>query len=285
MVPGHEICGVVEQVGPDILGWSTGDRVAVDPLISCGTCFSCQNGFPHVCTSLKLLGVDQNGGFAQHVVVRADRLYRLPKKISDVAGAMIEPVAVAVHDFRRANLSVGDTVLVVGAGPIGLLLAMVARSAGARAVAVSEISPYRLNMARELGFDARNPEEGGFLERVRADFDGVGPDAVFEATGSPGGYQSAIDCVRVRGKLVQVGIPKGAMTVDLRRINFSEISIVGTRVYEPVDIVTSIALIESGAVAAEALASEHELSECGALVAGLADGTSRSMKAVLRIGG
>ena len=281
MVPGHEMCGVVEQVGEAVRRWSIGERVVVNPLLPCGSCYACVNGFPHVCVSLKLLGVDRDGGFAEYAAVRADRLYRLPGGISDVEGALVEPVAVAVHDVRRAGFCIGDTALVVGAGPIGLLIAMAARSAGARRVAVSEINGHRLEVARRLGFRSYSPAGEDFRERVREDFDGIGPDIVFEATGSAQGYQGAVDCVRVRGRIVQVGIPKGAVELDLRRLNFAEISIVGTRVYAPVDIEAAIGLLAEKRITTEGLVSTHPLADCGSLMAELAGGASKRMKPVL----
>ena len=284
MVPGHEICGVIEALGADVSGWSVGERVAVNPLISCGTCYACLNGFPHVCKTLKLVGVDRNGGFAQHVTASADQLYRLPSGVSDVAGALVEPVAVAVHDYRMARLAVGGTALVIGAGPIGILIAMVARRAGARRIVLSEVNEYRLGVARDLGFDARHPAKEGFRDGIVADFDGVGPDAAFEVTGSAAGYQAALDCVRVRGTVVQVGIPHGGMSTDLRRVNFAELSIVGTRVYEPLDYVTAIDLLAGGAIAVDAVSSAHDLAECGTLFAELTEGTARRMKPIFRIG-
>ncbi|MGA2479493.1 MAG: alcohol dehydrogenase catalytic domain-containing protein [Spirochaetia bacterium] len=284
MVPGHEICGVIEALGADVSGWSVGERVAVNPLISCGTCYACRSGFPHVCRTLKLIGVDRNGGFAQHVTAGAHQLYRLPEGVSDIAGAMVEPVSVAVHDYRMSRLAVGGTALVIGAGPIGILIAMVARRAGARRIVLSEVNEYRLGVARDLGFDARHPAQERFREGIVSDFDGVGPDVAFEVTGSAAGYQAAIDSVRVRGTVVQVGIPHGGMSTDLRRINFAELSIVGTRVYEPLDYVTAIDLLAGGAIAADAVSSTHELAECGTLFAELTEGTARRMKPIFRIG-
>jgi len=281
LVPGHEMCGVIEQVGEAVEGWRAGERVTVDPLLPCGACYACVNGFPHVCTSLKLLGVDQDGAFEECVAVKASRLYRLPAGLSDTDGALVEPVAVAVHNVRRAELLTGDTVLVVGGGPIGLLIAMVATWAGGRRVAVSEINEHRQGVARRLGFQTLSPGEADFLPRLRDGFDGVGPDVVFEATGSAPGYQSALDSVRVRGRVVQVGIPKGAIELDPRRVNFAELSIVGTRVYAPVDIVTAIGLRENGRIATEGFVSTHRLEECGTLLAELTGGASERMKPVI----
>jgi 2-desacetyl-2-hydroxyethyl bacteriochlorophyllide A dehydrogenase len=281
LIPGHEVCGVVEEIGGGVVGWGPGDRVTVDPLVSCGYCYACLNGFPHVCASLQLLGIDRDGAFAEYSVASANRLYRLPESLDDVEGALVEPVAVAVHDVRRSGLTVGDTALVVGGGPIGLLIAMVASSAGSRRVAVSEVNDHRREMARALGFPAYSPSARDFRESVRDFFDGRGPDIVFEATGSAPGYRDAIDCVRIRGTIVQVGIAKGPIELDLRRLNFAEISVVGTRVYAPADIVAAIALFREKRVAAKNLASAHGLAECASLLAELSSGTSRTMKPVL----
>lgn len=281
MIPGHEICGLIEGIGEGVEGWAIGERVALDPLIPCGRCYACSRGFPHVCTSLKILGVDRDGGFAEFVTVAAGRLHRLPGGMSDVEGALVEPVAVAVHDVRLGGLAVGDSALVVGGGPIGLLIAMVARAAGSRRVAVSEVNGYRSGIARDLGFETYDPTNRGFSERVREEFDKEGPDLAFDATGSAAGYQSAIDSVRVRGRIVQVGIPKGPFEVDLRRLNFAEISIVGTRVYSPDDITRAIELLAGKRIEAEKLASVHPLKECGRLLAELGSGTSKLLKPVL----
>jgi (R,R)-butanediol dehydrogenase / meso-butanediol dehydrogenase / diacetyl reductase len=285
LIPGHEICGLIEELGAGLEGWAVGERVAVDPLIPCGSCYACDHGFPHVCRSLKLVGVDRDGGFAEFVAVAAGRLHRLPAGISDVEGAMVEPLAVAVHDVRQGQLAIGGTALIVGGGPIGLLIAMVARAAGAGRVAVSEVNEQRLSLAKAQGFPTYSPAEADFLERVRGDFDGLGPDLVFEATGSAPGYQSAIDCLRVRGRLVQVGIPKGPIELDIRRMNFSELSVIGTRVYSPDDIAAAINLLDSGRVEAQSLASLHPLEKCGELLAELSGGTTKLMKPVLRVAG
>ncbi|MGA2547676.1 MAG: alcohol dehydrogenase catalytic domain-containing protein [Rectinemataceae bacterium] len=285
LIPGHEICGVIEKIGEGVNGWNVGDRVAVDPLIPCGVCYACRHGVPHVCTSLKLLGVDRDGGFAEYVTVAAVRLHRLPAGISDVEGALVEPLAVAVHDVRLGGLALGDTALVVGAGPIGLLIAMAARAAGARRIAVSEFNDHRRSIAEGLGFPTYSPSNQDFRDCIRDEFDGIGPDIAFDATGSAAGYQSAIDCVRVRGRIVQVGIPKGPTEIDLRRMNFAELSIVGTRVYSPEDITGAIDLLEHKRVEAQKLASVHSLEECGNLLAELSGGETKLMKPVLRIAG
>jgi 2-desacetyl-2-hydroxyethyl bacteriochlorophyllide A dehydrogenase len=281
LVPGHEMCGLIEKLGQGVTGWSVGERVIVDPLMPCGHCFACHRGFPHVCTSLQLLGIDRDGGLAEYATAPAGRLHRLPEQVTDIEGALVEPVAVAVHDVRLAQLAIGDSALVVGGGPIGLLIAMVARCAGSSKLAISEINEHRRELAGRLGFRTYSPAEERFRERLREDFEGIGPDVVFEAAGSAPGYQSAIDCVRVRGRVVQVGIPKGPIEVDLRRLNFAELNIVGTRVYAPVDIETAIGLLAGKRIATEGLVSTHPLADCGALMAELTSGSSRLLKPVI----
>lgn len=281
LVPGHEMCGVIEKLGQGVEGWSVGERVIVDPLISCGRCYACRHGFAHVCTSLQLLGIDRDGGLAEYATAQAGRLHRLPEQVTDLEGALVEPVAVAVHNVRRAQLAIGDSALVVGGGPIGLLIAMVARCAGCSKLAISEINEHRRELAGRLGFRTYAPAAERYRERLREDFEGVGPDVVFEAAGNAAGYQSAIDSVRVRGRIVQVGIPKGPMEVDLRRLNFAEITIVGARVYAPVDIEAAIGLLAAKRIAMEGLASTHPLADCGALLAELTGGSSRLLKPVI----
>jgi 2-desacetyl-2-hydroxyethyl bacteriochlorophyllide A dehydrogenase len=285
LVLGHEMCGVIERLGPGVEGWIVGERVVVDPLIPCGRCYACQSGFPHVCTSLQLLGIDRDGAFAEYATAQAGRLHRLPERVTDIEGALVEPVAVAVHDVRRAQLAIGDTALVVGGGPIGLLIAMVARCAGSGLVAVSEINEQRRELADRLGFRTYSPAgerfRERFRERLREEFAGTGPDIVFDATGSAAGYQSAVDCVRVRGRVVQVGIPKGPVEVDLRRLNFAELNIVGTRVYAPVDIEAAIGLLAGKRIATEGLVSTHPLADCGALMDELTGGASKLLKPVI----
>jgi (R,R)-butanediol dehydrogenase/meso-butanediol dehydrogenase/diacetyl reductase len=315
LVLGHEFSGTVAVLGKNAAagknaafgkhagadrgggrGLEAGDRVVVDPLISCGKCYACVMGAPHVCLSLKLIGVDIDGGFAPHVRASASRVHRLPEGLSFEEGAMVEPLAVAVHAIRRSGMKVGDGVLVTGGGPIGILAALAARSAGARALVVSEIQEFRLKLLRELGLTGFNPlaggsgntpgagSAGGTRELVEEHFGGVGPDVVIELTGTDAGMQQAIESVRFRGTIVAIGLTKGVTGLDTRRVVFGEVTMTGSRVYSPVDIETSIDLIASGKVNVRPLIKIFRLEEAPSLFRKMAAGEGNLMKAIFLLG-
>ena len=281
MVLGHEFCGTVEGVGRGVKDLEAGDLVVVDPLISCGSCYCCVEGYPHVCSNLKLLGVDVDGSFAEYVTAKAGRTHRLPRGFGVEQGAMVEPLSVAVHAVRRSSMNVGDTVLVTGGGPIGILIALVAASAGARTLVVSEIQDFRLGLLERLGLRGFNPLLADVRKLAAEWFGGVGPDIVFEVTGSAAGMQQAIESVRHMGTVVEVGLPKDRTENDTRRVVFGEISIVGSRVYAPVDIKTSIKLLEHRKVDVAPLVKTFAIEECPGLFSRLSRGEGNLMKAVM----
>jgi (R,R)-butanediol dehydrogenase / meso-butanediol dehydrogenase / diacetyl reductase len=162
LIPGHEFMGIITEVGAGVDGSLTGRRVVAEPILNCGACPTCRRGYPHVCERLRVRGVHVDGVFAEYAAIGVDRIHPVPESVPDQLAAAVEPLAVAVHVVRRAHPQVGDHVMVVGAGPIGLLVAQVARHAGASRTAVVEVSPGRLDMARRLGFetlDARDPAQ------------------------------------------------------------------------------------------------------------------------------
>jgi len=281
MVLGHEFAGIVEETGRGVKGFERGNPVVVDPLISCGSCFSCTAGFPHLCSTLKLLGIDVDGSFATYVTVSAARTYRRPPGLGFVEGALVEPLSVAVHAVRRSAMKIGDRVLVTGGGPIGTLIALVARSVGARSLLVTEIDAYRLETLRQIGIPCCNPRKMEVQDMVDRHFDGIGCDIVFEATGISSGMQQAIGCVRTRGTITQVGLPKGETCNDARGVVFGEVTVMGTRVYEPVDIITSIDLLERRKIEITPLVSTFSIDECPSIFKKLSSGDSGLLKAVL----
>jgi 2-desacetyl-2-hydroxyethyl bacteriochlorophyllide A dehydrogenase len=281
MVLGHEFAGTVEETGRNVKGFKKGDPVVVDPLISCGRCFACTEGFPHLCSTLKLLGIDIDGSFATHVTASAARTYHRPPRLGIIEGALVEPLSVAVHAVRRSDLRIGDSVLVTGGGPIGILIALAARCAGARGLFVTEINKHRLEILHQLGLHCCNPQECEIREVVKRQFDGIGPDVVFEATGTSAGMQQALRCVRTRGTIAQVGLPKGETCNDTRDVLFGEISTMGMRVYEPGDILTSIDLLERRKIDVKRLVSTFNLDECPRVFKRLTTGESGLIKAVL----
>jgi 2-desacetyl-2-hydroxyethyl bacteriochlorophyllide A dehydrogenase len=253
-VVGHEMSGLVAEVGPEVTAWRPGDRVVVRPLDPCGHCPACRAGHAHICHNLKFLGIDTPGAFQGSWTVPAHTLHRLPPDLPLDQAALIEPLAVACHDVRRAELQPEDEVIVIGGGPIGLLVSLVARHVGAR-VLISEINAHRLSLAQQLGFDTVNPQEDDLPQAALDRTSGAGADVVFEVSGSAAGASVMTQLVRTRGRIVIVAIFADAPPVDLFRFFWRELELRGARVYEPQDFGRAIALAAAGALPIERLIS------------------------------
>ena len=253
-VIGHEMSGLIAEIGPQVTGWQPGDRVVVRPLDPCRHCPACRAGHAHICHNLKFLGIDTPGAFQGSWTVPAHTLHRLPGDLPLDQAALIEPLAVACHDVRRAELQPGQDVVVIGGGPIGLLVSLVARHAGAR-VLVSEINAHRLALARELGFDAADPRQADLAQLVMDRTSSAGADVVFEVSGSAAGAAVMTQLLRTRGRIVVVAIFAQSPPVDLHRFFWRELELRGARVYEPQDFVQAIDLAAAGTLPIERLIS------------------------------
>jgi (R,R)-butanediol dehydrogenase / meso-butanediol dehydrogenase / diacetyl reductase len=248
-VLGHEMSGTVAAVGEGVSGWSRGDRVTVMPLDWCGHCPACAAGYQHVCQNLVFVGIDSDGAMQQAWVVPERLLVRLPPGLGLRAGALAEPLAVAVHDVRRA-----DRVLVVGGGPIGLLIGCVATAAGAEVV-VSEPDRFRRSVAARLGLRTIDPATGDPRTMLDPWTSGAGVDVAFEVSGSAAGLATATHALRVRGRLVVVAIHNQPVPVDLFRVFWRELELIGARVYERGDFERAVTLLAEDAVPAAELVS------------------------------
>jgi 2-desacetyl-2-hydroxyethyl bacteriochlorophyllide A dehydrogenase len=248
LVPGHEIFGRVESAGSDVPDWRPGMRAVVYPLITCGHCAPCREGNAHVCETLRVIGFDRDGGFAEFVKVSPKDLVPIPDSLSDEEAALIEPLAVAVHALENSSFRIGDTVLVTGGGPIGNLVAQVARASGAREVVISEVQGYRRQVAAQMGFATFNPVEENAQQALQRLLGSPFVDIVFEATGSAAAYKDVVECCKVRGQIAFVGIPKTPPEVDVLRILFKEISTTSARVYRMRDYLAAISLLSHKAV-------------------------------------
>lgn len=276
---GHEMSATVAAVGPGVTDWKKGDRVTVRPLVSCGKCPACLAGFGHVCMNLNFVGIDSPGAFQEFWVVPAGLLHRLPEGLALHLGALIEPLAVACHDTRRARLVKGETAVVLGAGPIGLFVAMVARETGAQ-VTVVERDAARRDFAKTLGFDTLSSDENT-KQAVHQKTGGAGAHVVFECTGAPACALLMTHLVRVRGRVVVVGIFSEAPPVDLKQVFWREVEIVGARVYEPSDFDRAIALAASGTLPLEVMVtSKRPLVE----IQQAFEGTAGGMKTLVACG-
>lgn len=228
LVFGHEFLGVAAEDGKRI---KKGDRVVPYPLLSCGHCKACRNGNEHVCNTLGLIGIDVDGGMCESVYVDEDVLYKVPEGVSDKAAAVIEPLAVLVHAIHMSGFEPLDTAVVAGAGPIGMLCAVMLKHAGASQIFISDVAEKRLEAARELGMIPVNPLKEDLGAVVKAATDGEGCDVFFECSGAAAAAVQMTDVTRVRGKICMVSVHKQPHEVNLRDVNFKEQTLVGTRVY------------------------------------------------------
>src|SRR5262249_3706169 len=244
-VLGHEMSGSIVEVGSGVENFRTGDRVTSMPLDPCENCPACRAGHSHICQKLKFIGIDAPGAMQGLWTVPAHTLHRLPDNLSLEQGALIEPIAVACHDVRLGAVKAGEFAVVLGGGPIGVLVASVAKNEGARVV-VSEVNPFRFKLAASLGLETVNPRETDLIALVNAETGGAGADVVFEVSGSAAGAEMMTKLPRVRGRVVVVAVFSDPPKVDLFQFFWRELKLTGVRVYEPEDFEKAIAIAAAG---------------------------------------
>ncbi|MTT32636.1 alcohol dehydrogenase catalytic domain-containing protein [Terrilactibacillus sp. BCM23-1] len=246
---GHEFSGVIEKVHPLFVDdFSVGDRVVIEPTLSCGSCDACRSGQYHVCNTLQLIGIDHHGGFAEYVSVPVHCLHKIPMTVTDEQAAVTEPVAVAIHTVRRSSLQIGDTVLILGAGPIGLLIGLAARNAGAGDIIISDISPFRLEKAKELGFHVVDSKTEDVVQVVLSQTNGKGADVVFEVAGHQATIDQMLPAIKFQGKVTVVSVFKNNPQIDLAAMHFRELSLTTTRCYTHDDFKAALRLMEDGRI-------------------------------------
>jgi threonine dehydrogenase-like Zn-dependent dehydrogenase len=284
---GHEFAGVVEELGPGVTGAAIGQRVAVHPTIGCRTCRYCLRGAENICASYRVIGEDDSlpGAMAGHVRVAVDHLHAIPDNVSFEEAALVQPLGIGLHAVRdRGRIAAGETILIVGAGPIGLAILIAATEAGAR-VLISDTLPYRLEQARAFGaslaIDATTEDVAAV---ARAETDGYGVDAAFEAVGgtTDEAFATAYDATARGGRVVVLGSFK-APTVPLRigDMKYAEIDIRGSQAHPFVfdDVIASIAAGRTPA--RELITHRFALTDVGAAFELLAARAERVQKIVL----
>ncbi|GAB3988761.1 alcohol dehydrogenase catalytic domain-containing protein [Spirosoma daeguense] len=239
-VIGHEVSAEVVALGKGVLGWQPGDRVTVRPLLP-GVEDPSDNGQHHIGKNLKFIGIDSPGGMQQYWNVPAYTLHRLPDHLPMQLGALIEPLAVACHDVRLGEVQPGEHVVVIGGGPIGMMIALVARQKGAQ-VLISEVNTARLALAESLRLPTINPTTTDLVTQVELFTKGSMADVVFEVSGVQTGVSAMTQVVRARGRIVMVAIHAEPKATDLFRFFWRELRLIGARVYEPIDFEEAIAL-------------------------------------------
>jgi 2-desacetyl-2-hydroxyethyl bacteriochlorophyllide A dehydrogenase len=248
---GHEV--LAEIVSSPDAAFAPGDRVVVEPVLYCGTCRACRIGASYLCYHLKVLGVDAPGGMQEYWAVPTHRLLKVPATLKDDDAALIEPLAVAVHDVTRAEVKAGDSVVVFGGGPIGCLIALVCRHRGAR-VKVVEINPHRLSLLKSIGLETIGPEQ----DTVRTVLDwtnGDGADVAFEVSGSPDPVRIITQLVRVWGTVSIIAIHAEPVAINLYPMFGRELKMHGSRLYTRAAWEESIRLLATGAIVVSPLVS------------------------------
>lgn len=252
---GHEMSGVISAVGKNVKDLSIGQPVVVRPLAHCGDCPACDAGHSHICHNLKFIGIDTDGAFQQKWNVPAHTIHVLPEDLDLSHAALIEPLAVACHDVGRAEVRDGQDILVIGGGPIGILVALVARHAGGN-VTISEINENRLEFAEKLGFATLNPKAVDVAKTVHDRTGGKGADVVFEVSGSQPGVDLMTEAAATRGRIVMVAIHASKPQVDMFKFFWRELDLVGARVYLKEDYEEAMRLLEKGVVDCDAFITD-----------------------------
>lgn len=226
---GHEIVGVVEDMGSAVTTLHAGDHVVLEPIIYCGRCYPCSHGRPNVCEHLQVRGVHQDGGFAEYLVSEERYLHRIPDDLDLSVASLIEPYTIGAQANARAHTQEGDTVLIHGAGPIGLIALDVAKSLGAVCI-VSEISEERCSMARRFGADVViNPQKTDLKDEVMSVTKGRGVNVVHEATGVSALLAQSAELASAAGRIVAFSFGSAPISIDFSQVNKKELSILGTR--------------------------------------------------------
>lgn len=250
---GHEFAGAVEEVGRDVKGFRRGDRVSVAPVMACHACRYCMEARENACRNRAAIGYEYDGGFAELVCLPAraveyGHVVRIPDGIGFDEAALAEPLACCINGIRKADVGLGDIVLVVGAGPIGLMHLQLARAAGAGVVLVSEPNPRRREEAGRFGADrVVDPATENLREIVLAASGGLGADALIMAIGVPGIVNDLLKLVRKGGRLnLFAGFPDaGATTIEANLIHYNEIVVNGTSAATRLDYLTAVSMIAS----------------------------------------
>lgn len=230
MVPGHEFTGTIERLGQDVSALSVGAKVVVDMNIGCGTCYWCRRNEILNCPDMQQMGITMDGAFAEYIAVPARLVIPASDDIPDNVLALTEPLACVVRAARKAQITFGQSVVVLGAGPVGNLHVQLLRTIGAAPIIVADLSKDRTDMALRVGADVAVSDPDTLYETVMAHTDGRGADVVIESVGSPALYRQAFDLIRKGGHVAAFGItgPDETLPLDILRTILQENSIKGS---------------------------------------------------------
>jgi L-iditol 2-dehydrogenase len=256
VVLGHELSGTVVGIGDNVAGFQTGDRVTVMPLEACGSCMQCQRHKKNLCINKRLPGMDNwHGTFAEYFLALPEQTFKLGKETSLQKGALAEPLAIAIHSVRRVQKSNNMCALILGAGTIGILTAVVAKLLGAQRIAITDLYAYNLNLAENLsGSMVYNANHSDLVGVILNDHPQKF-DAVFICAGVPPLVDQSLSLVAAGGTIVVTGLFSQPVTVDLTKITLNELNFIGTVLYDPIDFQTAVEWLDSSSVSFEKIIS------------------------------
>lgn len=255
---GHEVSGRIEAVGSGVEGLSVGQKVTIEPQVCCGHCYPCTHGKYNLCEELKVMGFQTTGTASEYFAVDAAKVTPLPETMSYDEGAMIEPLAVTVHAAKRFPELKGARVAILGCGPIGILLMQSCKALGAASVLVTDVSDYRLSVARSVGADyAVNTGETDMEQALRDAFGSDKADVIYDCAGSDITMGQAIRCARKGSTIVLVAVFSKLASVDLAVLNDHELDLNTSMMYRHEDYVDAIRLVSEGKVQLCPLMSRH----------------------------
>ena len=255
---GHEVSGVVAELGEGVEGLTVGQNATIQPQVVCEKCHPCRNGKYNLCEELKVMGFQTTGAASQFFTVDAAKVTPLPGNMTLVEGAMIEPLAVGVHAVNQAGGVEGKNVIVLGAGPIGNLLAQAAKGMGAAKVMITDISDFRLQKAAECGIDVCiNTQTADLGQEIAKNFGPDKADVIFECAGVNTTIAQAITFARKGSMIVIVAVFDGPATVDLALANDKELCLNNTMMYRHEDYINAIELVGAGKVKLLPLVTKH----------------------------
>jgi L-iditol 2-dehydrogenase len=263
---GHEFTGLIDEVGANVTGFALGERVVMATSIACGECHYCHKGWPNLCLRLAPMGFSFPGGMAEYVTIpalalRGGHVIKVPPGVKATHAALAEPLSCTVNAAENCQIQAGDTVVVVGAGPMGILNACTAREFGAKIVILAEVNENRLKQAAAFGIDVLvNPGSENLAEIVLKQTDGIGADVVIVAAPAARPQEEALTYVRKRGTLclfASLPVGKNLLSIDSRAVHYGEVRIVGSSDSAPLHVEKAVSLLASGQIPAEKIVTHR----------------------------
>lgn len=255
---GHEVSARVVKLGEKVTGFTVGQKVTIEPQVYCGKCYPCTHGKYNLCEELKVMGFQTTGTASEYFAVDASKVTPLPESMSFNEGAMIEPLAVTIHAARQFGDLTGKNVAILGAGPIGILLAQSCKAFGAAYVLITDVSDYRLKLAGQVGADfAVNTKQKDFGEAMVECFGPDKADVIYDCAGNDITMGQAIKYARKGSTIILVAVFAKMATVDLAVLNDHELDLNTTMMYRHEDYVDAIRFVEEGKIQLKPLMSKH----------------------------